>query len=168
MLGEAPGKDEVREGRPFVGAAGKILDDLLIRSGIDRASLYITNTVKYRLVKQGKRTDTFANRPVKPVEIDLCSEWLLNELKIVRPRLLLTLGNTALKGALNCLDTSSALNKTVGEVHGMKFETILKESGHPVLLIPLYHPASLIYNRTLRPQYEDDLEGVKKCVQLIL
>lgn len=173
LIGEAPGKDEVWEGRPFVGAAGKILDDLLIRSGIDRGKLYVTNTVKYRLARQGKKPGTFANRPVKQFEIDCSNQWLRSELAFIKPKLILTLGNTALKGALSCLEyvefvTGPEGGSSVGDLHGRKFEASIKGSSGNLLLIPLYHPASLIYNRSLRPEYESDLEEVRKCVQSIL
>ena len=168
LLGEAPGKDEVKEGRPFVGAAGKILNDLLMRSGIRRENLYITNTVKYRLARYGSRPGTFANRPVKSIEIDMCSSWLSDELAYIKPKLLLTLGNTALKGALKCVTFREDIPVNIGESHGRMFEAELKLSGWEMIIIPLYHPASLIYNRALRTQYETDLEEVKKCVLSIL
>ncbi|MBO4326407.1 MAG: uracil-DNA glycosylase [Clostridia bacterium] len=168
LIGEAPGKEEVREGRPFVGPAGKILDELLERSGIERGKLYITNTVKYRLAAFGKRPGTFANRPVKTFEIELCSGWLAGELALIRPKLILTLGNTALRGVLLCLETNIGTCSGIGDVHGKKIGAEVRGTGETVTLMPLYHPASLIYNRELRPQYEHDLEEVKKCAQLIL
>ncbi len=168
LIGEAPGKDEVSEGRPFVGAAGKILDDLLFRSGIKRDGLYITNTVKYRLARAGKREGTYANRPVKRPEIEICSEWLRAELLYIRPKLVLTLGNTALQGILRCVETDIAVSESIGDIHGRKIEVSVKGESLKFLLIPLYHPASLIYNRQLKVQYELDLEEVKKCAQSIL
>ncbi len=168
LVGEAPGKDEVSEGRPFVGTAGKILDDLLVRSGIRRDGLYITNTVKYRLARAGKREGTYANRPVKRPEIELCSEWLKAELLYIKPKLVLTLGNTALQGILRCVETGSPVSGSIGDIHGRKIEVSVKGGSLRFLLIPLYHPASLIYNRQLKVQYELDLEEVKKCAQSIL
>ena len=168
LLGEAPGKDEVSEGRPFVGAAGKILDDLLIRSGIDREGLYITNTVKYRLARHGNREGTYANRPVKRQEIELCSDWLKAELLFIKPRLVLTLGNTALQGITRCIGNADVIGWSIGDIHGRIFDAELRDFSCKLKLIPLYHPASLIYNRELKDQYELDLEEVNKCVQSIL
>ncbi|MBP5633050.1 MAG: uracil-DNA glycosylase [Clostridia bacterium] len=168
LVGEAPGKDEVSEGRPFVGAAGKILDDLLVRSGIRRDGLYITNTVKYRLARAGKREGTYANRPVKRPEIEICSEWLRAELLYIKPKLVLTLGNTALQGILRCVKTDVPVSESIGDIHGRIIEVSLNGASLDFLLIPLYHPASLIYNRQLKVQYELDLEEVKKCAQSIL
>jgi DNA polymerase len=166
LVGEAPGKDEVREGRPFVGAAGKILDDFLKRSGIPRDQLYITNSVKYRLARPGKRQGTLANRPVKKFELEYCSSWLRNELDIIRPALVVTLGNTALAAVGMAL--GAELKDNIGELHGKALSGQCFSEGQAFTLIPLYHPASLIYNRDLRDDYEKDLQEVKKCAQSIL
>ena len=167
LIGEAPGKDEVRLGRPFVGAAGRILDELLAGTGIARDTLYITNTVKYRLARAGKKPGTLANRPVKSFEIVLCREWLRKEIETLSPALILTLGGTALAGALGCAEQSElSPDSTVGGVHGRP--AALTVCGKPYVLIPLYHPASLIYNPELRTAYYSDLKEVKRCVQSIL
>ena len=167
LIGEAPGKDEVRLGRPVVGAAGKILDELLMRTGIARDTLYITNTVKYRLARAGKRPGTLANRPVKSFEIALCREWLRREIAELSPALILTLGGTALAGAVGCAEECSlSPADTVGDAHGRP--AVLTVCGKTHTLIPLYHPASLIYNPELRTAYYSDLEEVKRCVQSIL
>ena len=167
LIGEAPGKDEVRLGRPFVGAAGKILDELLTRTGIARDTLYITNTVKYRLARAGKRPGTLANRPVKSFEIALCREWLRQEIAELSPALILTLGGTALTGAVGCAEGCALTPAdTVGDAHGRS--VALDVCGKTHTLIPLYHPASLIYNPDLRAAYYSDLEEVKRCVQSML
>ncbi len=171
LIGEAPGKDEVREGRPFVGAAGKILDDFLRRSGIPRDRLYITNSVKYRLARPGKRQGTLSNRPVKKFELEYSSDWLRSELEIIRPSLLVTLGNTALTAvniALGAGLKGAGLRDNIGELHGKAISGNIFGSDWDFTLIPLYHPASLIYNRDLREGYEKDLQEVKKCAQSIL
>ena len=168
LIGEAPGKDEVKQGRPFVGAAGKILNELLSRTGIARETLYITNTVKYRLARAGKKAGTLANRPVKKFEIALCRDWLRREIEELSPALIITLGGTALSGALGCADDGCGTLRdvTVGQAHG-RTETITV-NGLAYTLIPLYHPASLIYNPELRTAYYSDLEEVRRCVQSIL
>lgn len=162
MIGEAPGRDEVAAGKPFVGSAGKILDHLLEKTGIDRGELYITNTVKYRLARYGKRPGSFANRPAKKADVDACIDWLLNELYIIRPEMILTLGNTA----LNALLTHSGREIDSGlyfhaDGSSVSFES--KGDFFGAVLYPLYHPAALIYNPELRDRYERDLEEVKLC-----
>ena len=143
LIGEAPGPQETLAGRPFVGKAGKILDEFLQMSGIRREDVYITNTVKFRPVKQSAAGNT-VNRPPSQEEIKLCLPFLKRELVLVKPRVIVTLGNVPLKALMG-------RQRVIGEVHGQWLEWEGKK------LYPLYHPASLIYNRALRPAYEEDV-----------
>lgn len=153
LIGEAPGEQETRQGRPFVGKAGKNLDEFLALSGLDRRTLYITNTVKFRPTRVSD-TGRIVNRPPTREEIKLSLPWLLKEIRQVEPEIVVTLGNVPLKAL-------AGSDKTVGECHGgwMDWEG--------VRLYPLYHPASIIYNRALKPVYEQDVvrlgEEVRKC-----
>ena len=98
FIGEAPGRDEDKQGRPFVGAAGRLFDEALERAGLDRAELYVTNTVKHRpWVQQGSRQK---NRAPKQSEINACRPWLDHELRLVRPKLIVCLGAVAAKAIL--------------------------------------------------------------------
>src|ERR671910_2424800 len=98
VVGEAPGKQEVEEGRPFVGNAGKLLDKLLEEAGIDRSKVYVTNVVKVRPTKvSGGRT---TNRPPRAGEIREGIEVLREELGLVRPRALILLGSTPAKALI--------------------------------------------------------------------
>ena len=148
LIGEAPGEQETLLGHPFVGKAGKNLDHFLMLAGLKREEIYIGNAVKYRPTKVGK-TGRLSNRPPTREEIALFRPWLLKEIELVQPRMIATLGNVPL-GAV----TGKSL--TIGAVHGQ-----LMDSGIGNLpLYALYHPASLIYNRSLEPVYEQDVRAL--------
>ena len=147
LLGEAPGKDEVAMGRPFVGRAGKNLEEFLAFSGLHREDLFITNVVKFRPYVMSHK-GTKKNRPPKWYEIELCGECLKSEIGRVRPKVIVTLGNTAL---------SSLMEKVrIGEVHGRVFDL-----GRGYDVFPLYHPASIIYNQKLKNLYLEDLKKLR-------
>lgn len=143
MIGEAPGEQEALQGRPFVGKAGKNLDEFLELSGMDRRALYITNTVKIRPTKISQ-AGRVVNRPPKPEEIKLFTPWLLRELRMIAPGIIVTLGNVSLKALLGN-------DKTIGECHGKWYEWEMAR------VYPLYHPASVIYNPSLKEVYRADV-----------
>jgi uracil-DNA glycosylase family 4 len=97
LIGEAPGKDEVRLGRPFVGAAGKQLDEFLSLLGLNKDSMFITNAIKYRLAKRNEETGRISNRPAKADEIILNRSYLMEEVDIIKPDYIITLGNVPLR-----------------------------------------------------------------------
>jgi uracil-DNA glycosylase family 4 len=150
IVGEAPGKHEVEEGRPFVGNAGMLLDELLNKAGIDRSKLYVTNVVKIRPTKEGEgRTQ---NRPPRASEIREGIEVLKEELDLVKPRTLVLLGGTPAKAIIK-------KSFTLKSEHGTPFDT---EFGMPALAT--YHPAYLLrlkgvgseeYDRMRRQVVED-------------
>ncbi len=181
LIGEAPGKDEVRKGQPFVGKAGAILSEILENTGFERDDLYITNVIKYRLSRAGKRPGTVANRPATTFEITNSMLWLIGEILLVKPKLILTLGNVPLKAmrhiaeyfkASEAGESVSELQKSyydeylqmseIGSCHGRRLQCSFKNL--TAIHIPLYHPASLIYNRSLRKAYDLDMEEVRSCV----
>ncbi len=151
LIGEAPGKEEIEKKRPFSGKAGKILDDFLAASGILREELFITNTVKFRPYKISAK-GTVSNRPPSAYEIEFCASCLKAELSAISPRLVITLGNTPLKAVLG--DKQAV----IGDYHGK----ILFKGSFSVY--PMYHPASLIYNRSLVPVYNDDMKRLKNLI----
>lgn len=154
LVGEAPGGEESRLSRPFVGRAGKQLDSLLAAAGIDREQVFVTNAVKYRPVKAGVRGA--ANRTPARTEV-ADSLWLLREeILLTRPRVIATLGNTPLSALLNI---AGAAANTVGALHGRPLN--LAAGGRPFILFPLYHPASGIYNRSLLPVMEADTAALR-------
>jgi len=151
LLGEAPGKKEDLSGQPFAGAAGSLLNDFLLRSGLCREKLYIGNIVKCRPVAPGKKEGSFINRRPTKQEMEACAPHLWREISLLRPRLIVTLGLLPLS---RFLPKVSAMN----ELHGKPFY-------HQELdmeIFPLYHPAAMIYDRSLRQTYEEDLSGLYK------
>jgi len=130
VVGEAPGKHEVEEGRPFVGNAGKLLNGLLEEAGIDRSKLYVTNIVKIRPTKESGGST--ANRPPRVGEIREGIDLLKEELDLVKPRALALLGSTPAKAMIK-------KSFTLRSEHGTLFDT---EFGMPALAT--YHPAYLL------------------------
>ena len=149
LIGEAPGEQETLMGRPFVGKAGKNLDRFLELAGMRREEIYISNAVKIRPTKTGK-TGRISNRPPTKEEIALFRPWLLQEIDLVAPQVIATLGNVPL------FAVTGDKRLTIGEAHGRAMEA--GETGR--LLFALYHPASLIYNRALEPVYEQDVRAL--------
>lgn len=145
LIGEAPGEQETLQGRPFVGKAGKNLDRFLELAQLKREEIYISNAVKIRPTKVGK-SGRVSNRPPTSEEIALFRPWLIEEIAKVRPAMIATLGNVPLRAV-------TASKETIGQVHGRIIPA--GETGLP--LFALYHPASLIYNRSLESVYEADV-----------
>ncbi len=156
LIGEAPGKEEVAQGKPFVGKAGKNLEEFLSFIGLKREKIYITNVIKYKLSKFKVSEETGkilseSNRPARPEEIRAGIPFLLREIEIVAPEYIVTLGNVPLKAVLN--DLSGSI--TIGEYHGKSRMIYIGENTYK--LYPLYHPASIIYNRALKEVYNRDV-----------
>lgn len=152
LVGEAPGAREEARRRPFVGSAGKNLDAFLAGVSLRREMLYITNAVKFRPTKQGT-SGRLSNRTPTRSEVEAFRPWLLAELDVVRPRIIATLGNTALRAV-----TGEAF--VIGDVHGRPLPW--KDGS---IIFPLYHPASVIYRRALRSVYEADIEALRDCLR---
>ena len=144
LIGEAPGETEVIKGRPFVGKAGKNLDEFLSLAHLRREEIFVTNTVKIRPTAIGP-TGRTRNRAPNREELSLFIPWLLREIEAVKPQALVTLGNVPLKALTND-------KATVGDCHGQWLDS---RAGVP--LFSLYHPASIIYRRALAPVYEQDV-----------
>ena len=143
LVGEAPGEQESLLGRPFVGKAGKNLDEFLEGAGMERSALYVTNTVKFRPTKVSAAGRT-VNRPPTQEEIKLFLPWLLREIDLVDPRYIITLGNVPLKALTD-------RRQVIGSLHGQFMDL----NGR--LLFPMYHPASVIYNPALKAVYSSDI-----------
>lgn len=152
MVGEAPGEQETLLQRPFVGKAGKNLDEFLELTNLKRPQLFITNVVKFRPVKISEKGRA-SNRPPTKEEIALWTPWLLKELAIVQPAYIVTLGNVPLHALTG--------EKTpIGQAHGKLWETEIAGAK----LFALYHPASIIYNRALAQTYIDDIRTFGRLV----
>ena len=153
FIGEAPGAQEAEQGRPFVGKAGRQLDDMLQWAGIDRASAYVTNAVKYRPIRPGARG--MRNRTPDRAERKEGLALLKKEILLLRPRWIATLGNTPLS-SMNALCAQEL--DTVGKAHGTVFRVCV--DSYACRLFPLYHPASVIYNPALEPVLKADLHNL--------
>lgn len=149
FVGEAPGKNEAKCGRPFCGAAGTILDQLLASIDIDRSDVYITNIVKDRPPQ---------NRDPLPEEIRLYSPFLDTQIDTIQPKIIATLGRFSMR---YILDTFSAdpNNEPISTAHGKIFHA--QASYGPILIMPQYHPAAAIYNRELISALEKDFQVIK-------
>ena len=158
LIGEAPGETEALKRRPFVGKAGKNLDEFLDLAKLNREEIFVSNVVKIRPCEQGP-TGRTRNRAPNKEELSLFTPWLLKEIAAIRPQALATLGNVPLKA----LTDGKA---TVGDCHG---QWLSSKAGIP--LFALYHPASIIYRRSLAPVYEQDVLALanalreKKCIR---
>jgi uracil-DNA glycosylase len=141
FVGEAPGASEDKQGRPFVGRAGKLLDELLAEAGLERERVYITNVVKARPPK---------NRDPRAGEVAHCMPWLEAELALVQPALVVPLGRHALAHFSD--------DAKISEVHG----TQLIERGRS--LFPLYHPAAALHSQALRETLFEDARALKSAL----
>ncbi len=152
FIGEAPGKKEDLSGRPFIGTAGHILDQNLSQIGLDRQTTYITNIVKYR-------PDN--NRDPSEAEKNLFLPYLIMQILIINPSVLVTLG----RHSLSVFDKSLTINENHGKITTIKFKKInLKFSNYSFKLLPLYHPAATIYNRALKTVLENDFKNLKSYI----
>ncbi|MCK5449740.1 uracil-DNA glycosylase [Candidatus Pacearchaeota archaeon] len=153
FVGEAPGRNEDLQGLAFVGAAGKNLDKLLANVGLSLEDVYIANILKCRPPE---------NRDPLPDEIRAHTPWLLKQIKDMKPKVVCSLGNYATKFFLAFGDVDLMKGQLgITQVHGKVRE--IEMDGVRFKLIPLFHPAAIIYNRTkLTPLWEADMEVVKR------
>jgi len=151
FVGEAPGYYEDVQGRPFVGAAGKLLTELIENVlGVPRPSVYITNVVKCRPPE---------NRDPLPDEIDSCSPYLDRQIRLVKPKIVVTLGRHS-TGYL--LGKAGIKIRGITEVRGKIFSLFLFES--LLNIVPTLHPAAALYNPQLKVQIEEDFRRIKNFV----
>jgi len=148
FIGEAPGKNEDLQGKPFVGASGKFLDEMLEMVGLKRQDIYITNIVKYRPPN---------NRDPQPSEKKAFLPYLQTQLEIIQPKVLVTLG----RHSMNCF----LPDLQISQVHGQpkRVKLALKDHSGDVLevvILPLFHPAAALYNPQQRQTLIDDFAAV--------
>lgn len=149
FIGEAPGKNEALTGRPFCGAAGKILDELLQSINFNRKEVYVTNIVKDR--------PPF-NRDPLPEEIEYYGPFLDRQIEIIKPEVIATLGRFSMAYIMKKFGLESEL-KTISFMHGKIFETDVPHG--KIKIIPLYHPAVAVYG-TSKEILKKDFEILKK------
>jgi len=143
LVGEAPGYYEDKEGRPFVGAAGQLLDKLLNSIGLKREEVYIANVLKCRPPD---------NRDPNPEEIEACESYLLKQIEIIKPKVICTLGNFATRVLLQ-------KNVNISKVRGQQFQA------DNYLIFPIYHPAAALHARVNLTALEEDFKKLKKVLE---
>jgi uracil-DNA glycosylase len=149
FIGEAPGEQEARSGRPFVGASGRVLAELLEGIGLTRDDVYITNVVKDRPPE---------NRDPTTAEIALYAPFLRRQIDIIQPSVIATLGRFAMDFVLRLFDAPQQGQK-IGDLHGQPIP--LDAPYGSITLLPLYHPAVALYNRNQRATLEEDFQQLE-------
>lgn len=147
FIGEAPGRNEDKTGRPFVGAAGKILDELLKTAGLKRADVFITSIEKFRPPN---------NREPLPAELKVCVPFLNEQLAVIKPKIVVALGRHAMNAIIEKYAPDfPEEERIIGNLHGKKIKA--KE----FTIVPMYHPAAAIYNRSLMASIKKDFRSLK-------
>src|SRR4051795_10125645 len=150
FVGEAPGAKEDEQGIPFVGAAGKLLDQLLAEVGLSRADVFIANVLKCRPP---------GNRDPLPGEIENCSDYLMRQVELIAPRVICTLGNFSTK--LLRADPTG-----ISRLHGQAEIRVI--GSRAVRLYPLFHPAAALYTRSLLDTLREDFARLPELLELPL
>lgn len=146
FIGEAPGKNEDEQGKPFVGAAGKFLNEMLAAAGLERRDVYITNIVKYRPPN---------NRDPSPDEKKAFWPYLLKQLQIIDPKVVVTLGRHSMEYFLP--------GKFISQIHGQPKRITF--GNKKLIVVPLYHPAAALYNGGMRQTLIDDFTAMVAAVK---
>lgn len=149
FIGEGPGQKEDELGRPFVGAAGKFLEEMLASINLKREDVYIANVVKCRPPQ---------NRDPLPKEVAACWPWLLEQIKIIQPELIVTLGRHSMERFLP--------GQKISQVHGKAMRREIEGIGKQIFYT-LYHPAAALYNGSMREILIKDFKRIPKIIQKI-
>ncbi len=148
FIGEAPGKNEDEQGLPFVGAAGKFLNEMLATVGMDRSDVFITNIVKYRPPN---------NRDPLPEEKKAFWPYLVRQLDIIRPKIVVTLGRHSMEYFLPDMKISM--------IHGQPKRIPFGDT--KIVIVPLYHPAAALYNGSMRATLIEDFMKLPTIIKLL-
>ncbi len=152
MIGEAPGRNEDLQGRPFVGRAGQLLNELLDSIGLTRDDVFITNIVKCRPPN---------NRDPAPEEVKACTPYLERQIQVLRPKVIVTLGRHAWKWVCEHFGIPY---ESISKAHGKVFQSSTLLYG-VITVIPMYHPAAAIYNKELLPTLKQDFQRLKEFLE---
>ena len=144
FIGEGPGYNEDQQGMPFVGQAGKFLDELLASIDLRREDVYIANVVKCRPPN---------NRDPQSVEIEACAPWLEQQLDIIKPRMIVTLGRFSMSRYFK--------GQTIGRIHGQPKEI------DGVTIVPMYHPAAALHQANLRSTIMEDFKKLPEILRTL-
>ncbi|MCA9338847.1 uracil-DNA glycosylase [Candidatus Saccharibacteria bacterium] len=148
FIGEAPGKNEDLQGLPFVGAAGKFLNEMLASIKMDRSDVYITNIVKYRPPN---------NRDPLPEEKKAFWPYLIHQIEAIDPKMIVTLGRHSMEYFLP--------DKKISQIHGEPKRITFSEK--KLVIVPLFHPAAALYNGGMRQTLMDDFEKLPKIIEIL-
>jgi DNA polymerase len=154
FIGEAPGKNEDIQGIPFVGAAGKFLNEMLEGIGMSRKDIYITNIVKYRPPD---------NRDPLPEEKKAFLPYLQAQLEVIQPAVVVTLG----RHSMNCFLPDLQISKIHGEAKRIRIKMKQSEDVLPIVIMPLFHPAAALYNGGLRQTLIDDFARIPEVIEYV-
>lgn len=146
FIGEAPGEQEDKQGRPFVGAAGKFLTELIASINLKRADVFIANTIKHRPP---------GNRDPLPEELAAYAPWLDEQVKIIQPKLIVTLGRFSMAHFLG-------EGLSISKIHGQPKRNMAGQ-----VIVPMYHPAAALYRGNLRPVLTADFQKIPKVLALL-
>lgn len=150
FVGEAPGENEAKSGRPFIGASGRFLDELLAGIGLDRDRVFITNIIKDRPPN---------NRSPRTSEIKLYFPFLARQIEIIQPSVIVTLGRFAMESMLKHFHAPEQ-KKKIGELHGRRIN--VQASYGNVAIVPLFHPAVALYAAERKPELIADFQILKE------
>lgn len=148
LIGEAPGKNEDLSGLPFVGAAGKFLNEMLASAEMVRSDVYITNIVKYRPPN---------NRDPSPEEKQDFWPYLVRQLDVIQPKIVVTLGRHSMEYFLP--------NQKISAIHGQPKRITFGDT--KLVIVPLYHPAAALYNGSMRTTLIEDFQKLPKIIEII-
>jgi uracil-DNA glycosylase len=149
FIGEGPGENEDKQGRPFVGAAGKFLEEMLSLIGKRREDVFIGNVLKCRPP---------GNRDPLPEEVEACWPWMIDQINSIKPKLIVTLGRHAMERFLP--------NQKISQIHGKVLRREISGMGKQVFYA-LYHPAAALYQGSLRETLKDDFKKIPKVLEAI-
>ncbi|MBI3554605.1 MAG: uracil-DNA glycosylase [Elusimicrobia bacterium] len=155
FIGEGPGFDEDHKGEPFVGRSGQLLDKIMESIGLSRKTVYIANTVKCHPMKDASDPEARGNdRPPSPEEMAACRPYLDEQIRIIEPKIIVTLGASAAKAMLG---DGLSITKIRGQ-----WRQYTPEGGAPVKLMPTFHPAALLRDPNLKKDVWTDMKNLKK------
>ncbi len=148
LIGEAPGKNEDEQGLPFIGAAGKFLNEMLEGADMVRSDVFITNIVKYRPPN---------NRDPSPDEKAAFWPYLVRQLDVIQPQVVVTLGRHSMEYFLP--------DQKISQVHGQAKRITFGE--RKIVIVPLYHPAAALYNGSMRNTLIEDFKKLPKIIEIL-
>jgi len=152
FVGEAPGREEAEQGRPFVGSAGKILDGILNSINLSRNEVYISNLVNDRPPE---------NRTPTQEEIEIYSPFLIRQIQIIEPKIIVSLGRPSTKFIMARYGLEYKFDN-MGKIHGEVFSA--KSSYGKIFIISMYHPAAALYQPDIKNVLKNDMQLLKKMI----